>query len=70
MLPGETILSGASPTCDCGTKLPFQVLSSPAGFYIGTQCSECGPWSRESGYYKTREIAETHLKNNTWEPRS
>lgn len=69
MLPGETILSGAEDTCDCGIKLPFQVCQSPAGFYIGTQCSECGPWSRESDYFKTRELAQKALDENTWEPR-
>lgn len=69
MLPGETILSGAKDTCDCGTKLLFQVLQSPAGFYIGTQCDVCGPWSRESDYFKTRELAQTALDTGKWVPR-
>jgi hypothetical protein len=61
MLPGETIASGAPDTCpDCETKLTLQVLRSAAGFYIGTQC-ECGPYSRESGYFTSHDSAETAL---------
>jgi hypothetical protein len=61
MLKGETILSGASQYCpDCGKLLVFQVLKSNAGYYIATECS-CGPYSRESGYYKTREAAQEAL---------
>jgi len=61
MLPGETILSGASDTCpDCNEKLPFKVLSSGGGWYIGTFC-HCGPYSRESEYFATREQAEQIL---------
>jgi hypothetical protein len=62
MLPGETIAAGAPSTCpDCGTKLVTQVLRSPAGYYIGTWC-ECGPYSRESGYFPDNESAEHALK--------
>jgi len=65
MLPGETIHSGASDTCpECHTKLVEQVLMSPAGYYIGTRC-DCGPYSRESHYYKTREKAQNDLDNRT-----
>ena len=61
MLPGETILSGAPNTCpDCKQELPFRVLKSHAGFYIGTACC-CGPYSRETDYYETRELAEHDL---------
>jgi hypothetical protein len=71
MLPGETILSGAPETCpDCGVfVLPFEVLESGAGFYIGTMCND-GPYSRESGYFPTREEAETALATNAWEARA
>lgn len=68
MLPGETIRSGASPVCeDCGLKLEFQVCRSNAGFYVGTWC-ECGPYSRESGYYRTREECQKALDtgNLSW----
>jgi hypothetical protein len=55
MLPGETILSGASSTCDCGFTVKPEILNTPAGYYIGTFCPNCGPYSRESEYYKSRE---------------
>lgn len=61
MLDGETIATGAPKVCpDCKTKVKVQVLSSNAGYYIGTSC-DCGPYSRESGYYKTREQAQKAL---------
>lgn len=63
MMPGETILSGADSTCsDCGVTPKFEVLQSPAGYYIGTQC-KCGPYSRESDYYKKRGDAEAALSS-------
>lgn len=59
---GETIATGACATCsDCKVELKLQVLKSAAGFYLGTMCN-CGPYSRESGYYETREEAENDLK--------
>jgi len=58
MFPGETLLSGAPTRCDrCGLTPDLQIYESRAGFYIGTWCY-CGPYSRESGYYPTREAAE------------
>lgn len=68
MLPNETILNGASPVC-CGKKLEFKVLQSAAGYYIGTFCPNCGPYSRETDYYKDRKLAEINLSNNDWHPR-
>ena len=62
VLPGETVATGASPICDCGEKLEPQVCKSPAGYYVGYWCDEDGPFSRESGYYRTREEAERALK--------
>lgn len=57
VLPGETVATGASDTCsDCGTKMELKICHSAAGFYIGYEC-QCGPYSRESSYYKTREQA-------------
>lgn len=61
MLYGETIFNGASDMC-CGKVLKLQVLKSN-NYYIGTFCPECGPYSRESGYYKTKEEAEAALKS-------
>ncbi len=66
MLPGETIASGAASTCpECGTVLELQVLRSAAGYYIGTACA-CGPYSRESGYYPTREKAANALETRNF----
>lgn len=61
-LPGETLSLGAPMTCpDCGQDVStLRVLQSAAGYYIGTHCA-CGPYSRESGYYKTRELAANDL---------
>jgi len=67
MLIGETIASGAGDTCpDCHVKLELQVLRSAAGYYIGTFC-ECGPYSRESGYYKTEFAVNEALKAGGFE---
>ena len=65
-LPGETIATGASRTCtDCNIVLKNEVCRSAAGYYIGTMC-DCGPYSRESGYYPSRESAEIALETNTY----
>jgi hypothetical protein len=66
MLRGETVLSGASSFC-CGTRLPFRVCQSAAGYYIGTWCGNCGPNSRETSYFRTREDAQKVLDNGTWQ---
>lgn len=42
--------------------LPFQVMHTPAGFYVGRFCGSCGPYSRNSGYYPTEEVAEEVLE--------
>jgi hypothetical protein len=64
MLLGETIHSGAPRVCSiCKIKLKLEVLYSPAGYYIGTQCN-CGPYSRESHYYETRESVEKALNDD------
>lgn len=69
MLPGETIMSGASNVC-CGQVLQLKVLRSAAGYYIGTACHRCGPYSRESYYFCDKSTAELALKNDpdgfTW----
>lgn len=69
VMPGEMIL-GLTGTreieCkDCGQPLIVQVLRSNAGYYLGTQC-RCGPYSRESGYYPSRELAEKASKDNSF----
>ena len=57
MLPGDTLVSGVSAVCDCGYKFELEVLMSVAGYYVGTFCPNCGPNSRETGYFATREKA-------------
>ncbi len=65
-LPGETIGTGAPPRCDdCGKMPKIDVYMSAAGYYVGTQC-DCGPYSRESGYYKTREMARAALDSGAY----
>ena len=60
VLKNETIWHGASDKCeDCGTELKPQILKTCA-YYVGT-CCECGPYSRETGYFATREEAEQVL---------
>ena len=67
MLPGETIRAGANPVCDCGVAFTFEVLESPAGYYVGTRChnpgcDDCGiPYTRESHYYPTEAAAQYAL---------
>ena len=46
---------------DCKRTLPLQVCRSNAGAYIGYWCPKCGPYSRESGYFKSSELAEKEL---------
>lgn len=65
-LPGETIATGAPPRCpDCHVMARIDVYRSGAGFYIGTYCA-CGPYTRESGYYRTREHAQTALETGDY----
>ncbi len=64
--PGETIGEGAPPRCeDCGRMPKLDIYRSGAGYYIGTYCG-CGPYSRESGYYPTREIAQADLDSGAY----
>jgi hypothetical protein len=59
-LPGE-IGHGNTNCMDCGEFLPLKVCMSAAGYYVGTWCDNCGPYSRESGYYRTEELAQAAL---------
>jgi hypothetical protein len=66
MLPGETVQSGAPLICpDCKAKVKLGVYHSAAGYYVGYYCA-CGPYSRESGYYKTYESAHKALVTNDY----
>jgi hypothetical protein len=40
---------------ECGMELVETTMHSPGGgYYVGTWC-KCGPYSRNSGYYRTAE---------------
>ena len=65
-IQGETIALGAPSTCpDCATKLEPRVCQSAGGYYVGTRCS-CGPYSRESGYYRTQAEASAALAERSY----
>lgn len=62
VMRGETILTDAPEVCsECGKNVleSLEVMSSGAGWYIGTQC-DCGPapYSRESKYIPDYESAD------------
>lgn len=60
MLPRETIGNGAAKACpDCSIR-PIPKVMKTWAFYIGTECN-CGPYSRESEYFKKREDAQKIL---------
>ena len=60
-LPGECFNDSLTTCIECGAELPIKVCVSAAGYYIGFFCPHCGPYSRESGYYRSREEAEMIL---------
>lgn len=62
MLNGETLFFGAPKICDgCNTHVgKLRILMSAAGYYIGTYC-DCGPYSRETGYFSNRNAAQKAL---------
>jgi len=47
---------------DCGRELPLKVCHSAAGYYVGRWCGQCGPYSREGGYFTTEEAAGIALR--------
>ena len=49
-----------------GYDLPIRVLSSRAGYYIGTFSETHGPVSRESQYFDKQIDAEKALRNQSW----
>lgn len=62
-VPGELtgIKDNVIKCCDCNSDLPLRVLCSAAGHYIGRWCPQCGPYTRETGYYKSNEEAQKAL---------
>ena len=75
-LPGETVLNGDFKDgrfffefCDeCKQRLRPGVYKSGAGWYIGTYC-DCGPYSRDSFYYGSKEEAMDDFENRSWRAR-
>jgi len=66
-MPGETVATGAPVHCyDCDSDAKLDVCHSAAGYYVGYYCN-CGPYSRESGYYMTYERAEHALRLDDYE---
>ena len=60
-LPEECVNETQTVCTECGKTIDLRVLCSAAGYYIGFFCPECGPYSRESGYFHSRGEAETVL---------
>ncbi len=67
MLQGETIRTGAPRQCsECQMVVTDRVYMNGSGaYYIGTRC-DCGPYSRESGYFPNREEAMRALKRGSY----
>ena len=42
-------------------KSRLYVQHSAAGYYLGFFCPQCGPYSRESDYFRKREAANAAL---------
>ena len=54
----------------CNLDLPLKVCHSAAGYYIGSWDAE-GPVSRDSEeYYRTEQLAQAALDNNTFTQRA
>lgn len=51
---------------DCNSFMRLEVLHSNAGWYIGRWCPECGPYSRNSDYFPTKEMAEEALRTKDY----
>ena len=64
--PGECVNDVRTACFNCGTELAVKVCVSAAGHYMGFFCPNCGPYSRESGYFPTREEAERALHTGNY----
>jgi hypothetical protein len=65
-LPGECVNDTQTTCHECGTELVIGVQKSAAGYYVGFFCDCCGPYSRESGYYRNYEEAEAALSTGAY----
>lgn len=63
VMMGETICYGGRDCDTCGGYMLLQVCKSAAGYYLGFHCPQCGPYSRETKYYETKEEAQNVLSN-------
>lgn len=67
-LPGETLASFhvMRHECEeCAEVMVPAVYQSQAGWYVGFLCTTCGPYSRESRYYRNvREAREALVSGN------
>lgn len=68
--PGEIGWIGKPCPDHPQVKLQAKIMSSAAGYYVGTQCDECrkvdpSPNSRESAYYESREAVLAALDDGT-----
>lgn len=65
-IEGETLETGAPCVCaNCGARVVLGVWRSAAGYYVGTRCS-CGPYTRESGYYRTEDEGRAALASGEY----
>ena len=69
-LPGETIGKGAPLVCpDCGSTVSDIKVCKSNMYYLGTMCPICGPYSRESDYFRNAAEAQAALESGNWIPR-
>ena len=66
MIPGECVNDNTARCSSCGEILEIGVYRSNAGYYIGFWCNNCGPYSRESRYYKTEAEAQQRLDKDCY----
>ena len=64
--PSECVNDTTTTCCRCQARLNVGIQRSAAGFYVGFFCPHCGPYSRESGYFRTREEAELALHTGNY----
>lgn len=67
-LAGELTGNDTLRCGDCGVLMRNRVLCSWAGYYIGKAC-DCGPYSRESGYYNSAGECEAALVTEDYKRR-
>ncbi|MFH1983206.1 MAG: hypothetical protein ABIL58_15290 [Pseudomonadota bacterium] len=65
-LPGECVNEVRTLCCECQSVMDIGVQRSAAGYYVGFFCPCCGPYSRESGYYRSFEEAQEALDSGLY----